>query len=338
MSSREKSFAFDAPTGGNETKLGLTHFGGTGLQVSSLGFGAMELAGPPRAPDISTDDIVRLVRSAFDLGINYFDTSIDYGQSEERLGLALNGIRDQVIVASKCGCFVNESSGERSHEFTGRNIRAGIEQSLRRLKTDFIDVMQLHGHPSRQELDNTDTFETLLDLQQKGLIGHIGISSRKPYISDFLDLDFIEVYQLPYSAIQRQHEDVANVLSSAGKAVVGRGTVARGSAVKGWSAIPIGMQAGKAKDIWEVAGLDDLLGGMSRIEFMVRFALTSRSIDICLTGTSNREHLEQNVRAASLGPLSDEIYSSALERLREAGSFPGEVQYERGGPKPPITS
>ena len=87
-------------------RLPLVSFGSTGLSVSRVGFGGHELAGPPRAPDLSLPEAVRVVHAAIDLGITYFDTSIDYDRSEEVLGAAFKNRRDRVVIATKCGCLL----------------------------------------------------------------------------------------------------------------------------------------------------------------------------------------------------------------------------------------
>jgi aryl-alcohol dehydrogenase-like predicted oxidoreductase len=328
------------PSSQVERKLTLTRnrFGTTGLEPSRIGLGAMELAGPPRAPYLSETEATRLLHAALDMGINYFDTSIDYGKSEEVIGAALSKHRDKFILATKCGCQVGvEAHGEGSHVYTPDNIRAGVEQSLRRLKTDHIDVMQLHGNPTREMLESQGGMEALLELKRKGVIGHIGLSSRKPYLKDFLDIEAFEVFQIPYSAIQRQHEDIIETVFDSNRATVVRGAVARGSAAKAWKSIPIGMKDGQAQSVWEGAGLDQILDGMPPVEFMIRFALTNPKISLCLTGSSNIQHLIQNVEAANKGPLPSDLYNESLKRLEAAGSAPGDPEYARGGPKPPIT-
>src|SRR5216683_4246988 len=78
--------------------------GRTGLQVTQLGYGAMELRGGPRARDVSDEQAEQILRAVLDSGINYIDTSIDYGLSEERIGRFISGRRDQFFLASKCGC------------------------------------------------------------------------------------------------------------------------------------------------------------------------------------------------------------------------------------------
>ncbi|NNN18956.1 MAG: aldo/keto reductase [Acidimicrobiaceae bacterium] len=313
-----------------------TDFGRTGLKVSRIGFGGMELAGPPRSPKLSSGQARNLILAAMDMGINYFDTSIDYGISEELIGHAVRHRRDEVILATKCGCLVGaEDKGESTHVYTHSNIRDGVAQSLKRLNTDYIDVMQFHGNPTRRQLVEEGGLEMLMELKRKGIIRHIGLSTRKPYVNELLDLDILDVYQLPYSSIQRQHEDVAELVSKSGRAVVARGVVARGSVAKEWSSIPIGMADGQAQNIWDKANIDELLGGMSRIEFMIRFVVTSQWVNVVLTGTTNLAHLEENITAAEKGALDADMYDAVLERLTAAGSFPGDSEYTRGGPKPP---
>lgn len=311
-------------------------FGNTGLSVSRIGYGGMELSGPPRSPYISREQAVAVLRAAVELGINYFDTSIDYGSSEEVMGIAFQGMRDKIVLASKCGCAVGVD-GKKPHVYTYSNIKAGVAQSLQRLRTDYIDVMQIHGNPTRRELESQGGLEALMDLKKEGVIGHVGLSSRKPFIEEFLDLDFLSVFQLPYSAIQRQHEDVVREVGASRRALVARGVVGRGSVAKEWSSIPVGMEDGQARGIWESAQLDELLGGkMTRIEFMVRFALSLPEVTTCLTGTTNIDHLKENVMAAEKGPLEPKVYDLAVERLTAAGSRPGDANYSRGGPKPPV--
>src|SRR5580692_8894065 len=130
----------DLPT----RKLGRTEFNAT-----VLGYGAMELRGadhPYRnSRAIDPDQSEQILNLVLDSGINYIDTSIDYGASEESIGRFISHRRGEYFLASKCGCWVGEppegltSSDRLPHVFTRENIVAGVEQSLRRMKTDHLD-------------------------------------------------------------------------------------------------------------------------------------------------------------------------------------------------------
>ena len=127
-----------------------------------------------------------------------------------------------------------------SATYTGENVTAGVTQSLRRLRTSYLDVVQVHGNPTRKELEDGGVMDALLKLQRQGAVRHLGISSRLPLLAEFVDVDCFSVIQVPYSALQRQNEDVIAALRSAGKAVVARGVTGRGAPAKGWATRPSG--------------------------------------------------------------------------------------------------
>src|SRR6266511_2634275 len=139
--------------------------GRTGMEVTTLGYGAMELRGAPRGRAVSPEQADRILNAVLDAGINYIDTSIDYGSSEERIGRYIGDRRSEYYLASKCGCLVGAAPatrGERSpHVFTRDNILAGVEQSLARMRTDHLDVLQFHISPSRQTLQEHGALETV---------------------------------------------------------------------------------------------------------------------------------------------------------------------------------
>jgi aryl-alcohol dehydrogenase-like predicted oxidoreductase len=311
--------------------------GKTGLVVSRLGYGAMELAGPPKARPLDERDAIRFINRVIDLGINYVDTSVDYGLSEKLIGKALEHRRADVILATKCACQVGVEGvgdGGEKHIYTGENVRAGVEQSLRRLRTDYLDVVQVHGNPTRKELEDGGVIDALLKLQRQGAVRHLGISTRLPLLGEFVDVDYFSVVQVPYSALQRQNEDVISALRRAGKAVVARGVTGRGAPAKDWATRPIGTADGEVKELWQRAGLDELLGTMSRIEFMIRFVLANDNVDVALAATTEDAHLAANVDYAARGPLDAELFETARRCLAAAGGGPGQGNYYRGGPTP----
>ena len=177
------------------------HLGRTGLDVTMLGYGAMELRGAPRARDISETQAETILNAVLDAGINYIDTSIDYGLSEERIGRYIGHRRDEYYLASKCGCLVGAPPaprGERNpHLFTRENIVAGVEQSLVRMKTDHLDVVQFHSSPSQQTLAENGAVEALLDLRSAGKVRFIGMSGTFPHLQDHIAMGVFDVFQIP---------------------------------------------------------------------------------------------------------------------------------------------
>ncbi len=237
----------------NRTVLagGARRMGKTGLIVSRLGYGAMELLGPPLARALDERDAIRFLNQMIDRGITYVDTSIDYGLSETLIGKALAHRRTDFILASKCACQVGVEPGGRGgekHIYTGENVKAGVLQSLRRLRTDHLDVVQVHGDPTRKELEDGGVIDALLDLQRRGAVRQLGISSRLPKLAEFVDADYFTLVQVPYSALQRQNEEIIAALKRAGKAVVARGVTGRGAPGKNWATRPIGTADGRGAD------------------------------------------------------------------------------------------
>ena len=156
--------------------------GDTELSVSEIGFGAWTI-GDDWWGHIDDDSATALLRSAFDLGINFFDTADGYGdgRSESLIGAALGSNRDEIVLATKFGYDKGDSGvdrarhQERPQNFSPPFIRDSLEDSLRRLGTDYVDLYQLHN-PKMDALTRDDTFACLDDLQQAGKIRHYGVA------------------------------------------------------------------------------------------------------------------------------------------------------------------
>ena len=287
--------------------------GRTDMDVTVLGYGAMELRGAPRGRDISEADADRILNSLLDMGVNYVDTSIDYGLSEERIGRAISNRRSEYFLASKCGCPLDPEEtkyGRGEHVFTAERVRDGVLQSLRRLQTDYLDLVQFHASPSPAQLQEHGGLEALQELQQQGKVRYIGISGTIPNLRDQIAMGVFDVFQIPYSALQLEHEDLMEEASKAGAGIVIRGGAARGGPAK---------ESGDAWSTWKSANMDELIGDMDRMEFVLRFTYTSPDLDTTIVGTLNPDHLQQNIDALLKGPLPRDLYDEAKRRLSTAG-------------------
>ncbi len=291
--------------------------GRTGLQVTMLGYGAMELRGVPRGRDVTESQSETILNAVLDAGINYIDTSIDYGLSEERIGRYISDRRSEYYLASKCGCLVDTPPaprGQRSpHVFTRDNIIAGVEQSLARMKTDYLDLVQFHASPSKQTLEAHGALEALRDLKQAGKVRFIGMSSTLPHLLDHVAMGVFDVFQIPYSAVEREHEAVITAAAEAGAGIVIRGGAAKGAPSED-------KQEGTQWDRWQQVQLDDLLEGMTPMEFILRFTFTHPDMDTNIVGTINPVHLQDNIDALLKGPLPPDMYAEAKRRLAMGGS------------------
>jgi aryl-alcohol dehydrogenase-like predicted oxidoreductase len=296
--------------------------GRTGADVTILSYGAMELRGQPRGPEIADEDAGRLLNRVLDGGINLIDTSPDYGRSEELIGTYLSGRRDEFFLASKCGCPLNpppDAQPPYQHDYTPGNVRADVEQSLRRLRTDRLDLVQVHMSPSRATLVENHTVETLQELQAEGKIRFIGMSGILPNLPDHLAMGVFDVFQIPYSAVQRDHEELITEAADAGAGTFIRGGAARGAASedKNWQVGPLSQQAGLGQRNWETSGIASLVreAGLTSMEFVLRFTLSHPGLSTTIVGTANPAHLAGNIAVAEQGPLPADLYDQAKKLL-----------------------
>ena len=297
--------------------------GRTGLEVTNLGFGAMELRGAPRGPEVSDEQAERVLNAVLDAGINYIDTSPDYGRSEDLIGRFISGRRHEYFLASKCGCNTDSSQGF-DHVHTAKHIRQGVERSLERLQTDHLDLMQFHVSLAPEEFNAEGALDELLKLREEGKVRFIGVSGTLPNLPKQIAMGVFDAFQIPYSAVQREHENAIASASAAGAGVIIRGGVAKGMPGNWQKRVNPLVPAAQLKEHWETARLDYLLGGMSPAEFTLRFTLSNSDLDTTIVGTRDIDHLRANVSAALKGPLPADIVEEAKRRLDEAGSRPAD--------------
>ena len=298
------------------TQLPSGPLGQTGLTVTKLGYGAMEVRGSRiwNGRPIEPDEAGTILNAVLDEGITFIDTANDYGRSEEFIGQFLGHRRDEYVLATKRGCTVvhkDEDTDDTPHVWTRENLFRGLHESLERMKTDYVDLMQLHN-PSVEQCDDGDLVAALQEMKTQGKVRHIGISSTQPHLQTYIERGVFEAFQIPYSALEREHEALIQTAADAG--VIVRGGVARGEP-------GAGLGSSDRWEVWEQANLDDLLDeGETRTQFLLRFTNSHPGLSTNIVGTKSVEHLRDNVRAAARGPLAPEVYAGAKRRLDAAQS------------------
>lgn len=289
--------------------------GRTRLEVTQLGFGAMELRGPKTwsGREVSEDQAAILLHAVLDSGINFIDTSPDYGLSEERIGRHIASRRGEYFIATKCGCNPRDMGDHietMPHDWTSANLLRNIEGSLRRMATDHVDVLQLHN-ATVDEVAAHGVVDTLLKIKSRGLTRFLGVSTTYPHLEAFLDMGVFDTFQIPYSCLEPLHHDAIAQVGNAGAGVIVRGGIAQGAPGGQW-------EATRRAELWQRARLDELARGMSAQEMILRFTLSHPHCHTCIVGTGSVEHLQQNLAAAAKGPLSPDAYEEILFRVEEA--------------------
>lgn len=202
--------------------------GNSSIQISEISLGCMSLPA-------NLQEAQPIVEAALEAGINYFDTAdlYDKGQNEKIIGELLKPVRHEVFIATKVGNRWNEGEEGWHWDASPQHIEHGLKESLRRLKTDYVDVYQLHGGTSEDSLDEIiDAFERL---KKEGLIREYGISSIRPNVfKPFLNNSNAVSNMMQYSVLDRRPEEWFDMIAQTGASVVTRGSIAKGLLTNDW--------------------------------------------------------------------------------------------------------
>jgi aryl-alcohol dehydrogenase-like predicted oxidoreductase len=206
--------------------------GATGLAVSPIGFGAFKLGrnqGTKYAQRYELPDaaaVQRLIDGVLDLGINLVDTAPAYGVSEDRVGVALGQRRAEVVLSTKVG--EEFADGVSTYDFSRDAVNASLERSLRRLRTDAVDLVLVHAHrDDAQILDATDVVETLARAKERGVTRLVGWSG-KTVEAAHRALAWADVLMVEYHADDTSHAGVIEAARARGVGVLVKKALASG--------------------------------------------------------------------------------------------------------------
>ena len=170
--------------------MAIVTLGRTGLVFNKNGFGALPIQ------RVTKDEAAVILKKAYTSGINFFDTSVIYSDSEEKIGYTLGDVRDQIYIATK------------TPAQTGDDFKRDLEKSLNRLKTNYIDVYQFHN-PSfcPKPGDGTGLYEAMIEAKKQGKIRFIGITNhRLPVAIDAVESGLYDTLQFPFSYLANQKD------------------------------------------------------------------------------------------------------------------------------------
>jgi aryl-alcohol dehydrogenase-like predicted oxidoreductase len=280
----------------------------SGLQVSEISFGCMSLSG-----DYNQD--TQLLHQAMDSGINLFDTADMYekGANEEKVGRAFKGMRDKIILATKVGNqWRSDGSGWDWNPTKGYILKA-VEESLKRLQTDYIDLYQLHGGTLNDPVD--ETIEAFEILQQQGKIRYYGISSIRPnVIREYVKRSNIVSVMMQYSLLDRRpEEECLDLLHHHNIGVLVRGSVAKGLLVDKPAESYLNYSSEQVQAAAQAVAII-ARSKKKRAAIAIRYVFQHPAVATAVVGIRTSEQLE----AALLVPESPVLSSSQLQKLRES--------------------
>lgn len=313
--------------------------GATGIRVSEIGFGAWGIGGDAKGAVAygPTDDgeSKRALRHAFDSGVTFFDTADFYGfgHSEEVLGAGLAQVRHQVLMATKVGML----DAEGRQDFSVTHIRRSLEQSLKRLGTDYVDLYQLHSPPIKLVEDDGAILDCLDGLRRDGKIRAFGISVRSPE-------DGLKAAQLGFQCLQVNFNLLDQRAAENGLfemclrnniGVIGRTPLCFGFLTGHYSARD-NFAASDHRSRWKPEQRDKWAGAypmflsalrnptaQTPAQFALRFCLSFKAVSSVIPGMLTAAHVDDNVGASGIGALTDQERSDIMAIYREHSFFLG---------------
>jgi aryl-alcohol dehydrogenase-like predicted oxidoreductase len=266
--------------------------GKTELRVSAVGFGAWEIgATRPEAGG----EVERLLNRALDLGINFIDTAAAYHWSEELIGRALGRRRREFILATKCGLSRElgpDGEWGSTLDYSPEGVLRSVERSLRRLKTDYLDLIQLHM-PPLSVIETGAALEGLQRARKAGLVRFIGITADGANAWAAIRSGGYDTLQLTCNILA---QDVGQDLLPAARAA-GLGVIVKRPIAGALFHRPRVEEVGGA---WDRAArlLDgEVSAGRPGVETALRWLLSQPHVDTAIVGTTNPRHLEANAAA-----------------------------------------
>ncbi|MFL5808361.1 MAG: aldo/keto reductase [Flavisolibacter sp.] len=266
-----------------------TQAGRSSMRISRIGFGCMSLKK-------ENADVEPILHRAIDLGINYFDTAdlYDKGQNESVVGKALKQKRKELVLATKVGNeWRQDGSGWDWNPHKDYILRA-VEQSLKRLQTDYIDLYQLHGGTIEDPIDETiDAFETLV---QQGKIRYYGISSIRPnVIRQWVERSHMITVMMQYSLLDRRPEESClSLLEKNNIGVLARGSVAQGLLV---NKPPKSYLNYSDEDVQNAASMVRSVSELrTTAQTAMQFVLQNNAVAAAVVGIRTMDQLEEAAR------------------------------------------
>jgi aryl-alcohol dehydrogenase-like predicted oxidoreductase len=304
--------------------------GRTNFSVSEIGFGAWAIGGNQFGNSYGTTkdpESIDALRNAIDLGCNFIDTADVYGHghSEELIGKALEGIRKKILIATKVGGDFYHSPNRLN--FDADYIRFALENSLKRLKTDYIDLYQLHNPPLHL-IQEADVFDILFKLKNEGYIRAIGLSIYDP-IEGLAAIrnDSIDCIQVVFNIFNRQAaKDLFPLARDSNIGIIAREPLNNGLLTGKFSGDEY-FEEGDIRSRWSPKYFEHLVNFTQSIENLtktedrslsqtaIQFVLAQTAVSTVIPGMKTTDQVKENFRSVIQNPMTEEEQKLIIQHL-----------------------
>jgi aryl-alcohol dehydrogenase-like predicted oxidoreductase len=278
-------------------------FGKTDLNITRFGFGAGQIG----EASIPAKQVNKILNIALDYGINLIDTARGYGLSEERIGKFLKHRRDEFILSTKVGYDI---SGYKN--WTYDIIIAGIENALRLMKTDYLDIVHLHSC-DLNILKSGEVIEALEKSKEHGKVRFIAYSGENDELDYAVKSNRFDSIQTSVNICdQRDIDTIILQAKQDGMGIIAKRPLA--NAPWRFKECPVGDYAEEYWKRWRSMNMDF---DLPCEEIALRFTAFSTNIDTCIVGTTNENHLRNNIQIIEKGPLPEEIVTEIKDTFKK---------------------
>ena len=300
--------------------------GNTGIKVSEIGFGAWGIGGNDSNSvaygEVDDNESIKALRISNEMGVNFYDTSDLYGSghSEKIIAKAFKGMRDSVIIASKGGTLPHTGL-YMPQDFSKRHLSEALEKSLQRLKTDYIDLYQLHS-PKIIEFENNNIIETLQNFKKQGKIREYGVSVRSPDDGIIAIKKFkMPCIQVNFNLIDQKAKQngLFDTAKSYGTGIINRTPLVFGLLSDGESANTIFPKHDHRSNYPKTqlkawANSKNLFSFLyeekTAVQAAIRFCLDFDEVSVVIPGMLNVSEVKENLVSSNIQPFSDHQHKS----------------------------
>jgi aryl-alcohol dehydrogenase-like predicted oxidoreductase len=288
--------------------------GKTGLQVSRLGVGLSEIGYGLNLADEA--QAARVLNMALDGGINFLDTAACYDISEELVGRTVAGRRQEYVLATKCG---HVAGGYQGEEWTAQTIRDSVDRSLRRMRTDHVDLLQLHSC-GVDVLERGEVIQALLEARQAGKTRFVGYSGDNEAAEWAVASGIFDTLQTSFNLVdQRARLGLFAQAKAQSMGIIAKRPIANGA----WGAAksPSSYADQYFQRAQAMASLGPLPGAVEhRILLALGFTFAHDPVDVMIVGTLDPDHLRANIECINTKlPIEAALVEELHRRFEQVG-------------------